>query len=267
METVNYLQDELTAIHKWEKDQGDLWFWEKLSRLPFKLLDKWTPAFIQTKIGQLLDEMGNYIQNGGKLLSNASSIKKYYQHLSVHSLEEVQNLPLAEMKKAAAKLAKNRKKWAALQGASTGVGGFLTLSLDIPVLLSMQIKLLQDIALCYGYEPNEKKERIFIVKCLQFVSADVVGKKTILNQLSNYDCNSEQIKREVISEMQGWREVVYAYRDSFGWKKLFQMVPVVGIVFGAFSNRSSIESIAEAADMFYRKRRIVERLKMEQVTD
>ncbi|MFT8323396.1 MAG: EcsC family protein [Bacillus sp. (in: firmicutes)] len=262
MESTSYLQSELTTIHKWEKDQSGLWFWEKLSRLPFKLLDKWTPAFIQNKIGQLLDEMGNYIQSGGKLLSNISSVKKYYQHLSIESLEEVKGIPLVEMHKAVKKLTKNRKKLATIQGASTGVGGFLTLGLDIPLLLSMQIKLLQDIAICHGYNPNDKKERIFIVKCLQFVSADIVGKKTILAQLGHYDQNKEQVQREVISEMQGWREVVYAYRDSFGWKKLFQMVPVFGIIFGAFSNRSSIEAIAETAEMFYRKRRIMERLEM-----
>ncbi|MGP7815929.1 EcsC family protein [Niallia sp. 01092] len=265
METVDNLKNELASINKWEKEQGDLWFWEKLSRLPFKILDKWTPAFIQNKIGQLLDEMGNYIQSGGTILSNVSSVKKYYQHLSVASLDEVRDLPIDEMKKAGEKIAKSRKNWATFQGASTGIGGFLTLSLDIPVLLAMQIKLLQDIAICHGYNPNEKKERIFIVKCLQFVSADIVGKKTILEQLSAYDQNSDQVQREVISEIQGWREVVYAYRDSFGWKKLFQMVPVIGIVFGAFSNRSSMETIAEAAIMFYRKRRIVERLTVKEI--
>ncbi|PKG23405.1 EcsC family protein [Niallia nealsonii] len=259
MEDQQYLLKELTAIQKWEKEQRGLWFWEKLGRLPFKLLDRWTPAFMQKKIGQLLDEMGHYIQSGGKFLSNISSVKKIYQKHSIQTLEEVQKLPIEEMKIAVGKITQNRKKWATLQGASTGVGGIFTLSIDIPVLLSMQLKILQDIAICYGFNPNDKKERIFIIKCLQFVSADIVGKEAILKQLAEFEENNEHVQREVISEMQGWKEVVFAYRDTFGWKKLFQMVPVFGIIFGAFSNRSSIEAIAEAGDMLYRKRRIKEK--------
>lgn len=164
------------------------------------------------------------------------------------------------MKAAVGKLTKSRKTIATLQGASTGIGGLFTLGIDIPLLLSMQIKILQDIAICYGYNPNEKKERIFIIKCLQYVSADVMGKNTILDQLSHFDDNSEKVQREVVLEMQGWKEVVFAYRDAFGWKKLFQMVPVFGIVFGAFSNRSMIHDIAETGEMFYRKRKVIERL-------
>jgi len=259
MEDQQYLQKELAIIQKWEKEQRNLWFWERLGRLPFKLLDKWTPAFIQKKAGQLLDEMGQYMQSGGKFLSNIASVKKIYQKHAIQTLEEVKELPIEEMKTAVEKIADSRKKWATLQGASTGVGGIFTLSIDIPVLLSMQLKILQDIAICYGFNPNDKQERIFIIKCLQFVSADIVGKEAILKQLAEFDENKE-VQREIISEMQGWREVLFAYRDSFGWKKLFQMVPVFGIIFGAFSNRSSIEAIAEAGDMLYRKRRINEKL-------
>lgn len=92
-ENEAFLLKELDEVKKWEKDQSGLWFWEKLSRLPFKLIDKLTPAFIQNKIGQLLDEMGNYIQSGGKLLSDISSSKKYYKHLNVENFEEVKDLP------------------------------------------------------------------------------------------------------------------------------------------------------------------------------
>ena len=94
------------------------------------------------------------------------------------------------------KLTGNRKRLATIQGASTGVGGIFTLTIDIPLLLGIQLKTLQDIAICYGYDPNDKKERLFIVKCLQFVSADIVGKQAILNQLSRFDDHDETTKRK-----------------------------------------------------------------------
>ena len=164
------------------------------------------------------------------------------------------------MDQAVEKLTGNRKKLATIQGASTGIGGIFTLTIDIPLLLGLQLKTLQDIAICYGYDPKDKKERLFIVKCLQFVSADIVGKQSILKQLSRFDEKDDSAKREVLSEIQGWREVVFSYRDQMGWKKLFQMIPIAGLVFGAFINRSAVNDIAEAGKMLYRKRRIIERL-------
>lgn len=260
LDSQDWLQSELIKVEAWEKDQGDLWFWEKLGRLPFKLMDKWTPKFIQTKMGSLIDELGQYVQTGGSYLSSTSKIKTYYPNMGIENMEDVNGLPISTMDKAVEGIAKNRKNLATIQGAGTGIGGIFTLSIDIPFLLGLQLKTLQDIAICYGYDPNDKKERLFIIKSLQFISSDIVGKKAILSQLSKFDKQDEETKREVLSEIQGWREVVLSYRDQFGWKKLFQMVPIAGLVFGAFINRSAINDIAEAGMMLYRKRRIVERL-------
>ncbi|MBP2239461.1 hypothetical protein J2Z40_000014 [Cytobacillus eiseniae] len=259
-DTKEQLIEELKKSEDWERDQGDLWFWEKIGRLPFKLLDKFTPAFLQNKIGDILDELGQYIQSGGRYLSSVSSIKSYYPNKNVDNLEDVSNIPIAEMDYAVTKLKSNRKRLATIQGAGTGIGGIFTLTIDIPVLLGMQLKTLQDIAICYGYNPNDKKERIYIVKILQFVSSDIVGKRAILKQLSLIDSPEDETKREAISELQGWREVVFTYRDQVGWKKLFQMIPIAGLLFGAFINRSAVNDIAEAGMMLYRKRRIKERL-------
>lgn len=260
MENQEQLRVELKKCEDWEKDQSDLWFWEKLGRLPFKLLDKWTPAFLQDKVGKIVDEMGSYLQTGGSYLSSISSIKSYYPDKNIETLADASKLTIVEMDEAAGKLTSNRKRFATLQGASVGVGGIFTLSIDVPLLLGTQLKTLQDIAICYGYDPNDQKERLFIVKCLQFTSSDIVGKKAILQQLSHFDKEDEQLEREIISELQGWREVVFSYRDQIGWKKLFQMIPIAGLLFGAWINRSAVNDIAETAMMLYRKRRILERM-------
>ena len=53
-DTEEQLSKALQEISAWEQDQKDIWFWEKLGRLPFMLLDKLTPRFIQQKLGKLL---------------------------------------------------------------------------------------------------------------------------------------------------------------------------------------------------------------------
>lgn len=262
LEQKDELEKELAIIEKWEKDQGNLWIWERLGRLPFKLLDKITPQFVHNKVGVLLDEIGNYIQNGGKYLVSEKQLFELIRKETNHSLEsiaEIKEIPLSTMNTLSHKLTENRKRVATVQGATTGVGGIFTLAIDVPALLAISLKTLQEIAIIHGFDPNEKSERLFIIKCLQFSSADIVGKNAILKELSGYYQNGSQ-SGEMMSQLQGWREVVYTYRDQFGWKKLFQMVPIAGMIFGAFTNRSMINDLAEVGVMFYRKRRIMERL-------
>ncbi|WP_374702716.1 EcsC family protein [Bacillus sp. V5-8f] len=264
LESKETLRMYLEQVEKWEKDQKGLWFWEKIGRLPFKLLDKITPAFIQKKIGALLDELGSFVQSGGSYLSKEKNILNKLQvqapELIVSKIEDVENVPLAIMDAVCEEIQKTNSQIATLQGATTGVGGIFTLAVDIPALLGLSLKTLQDIAVVYGYDPSNKEERIFIIKCLQFATSDIVGKEAILNELSSFYTRQGDNSKEVMSQLQGWREVIYTYRDQFGWKKLLQLVPVAGMIFGAFTNRSMIQDIAEAGHMLYRKRRILQRM-------
>lgn len=267
METKEQLLSHLKEIEKWEDDQKGLFFWEKIGRIPFKLLDKLTPSFIQKKIGVLLDELGSFIQSGGKYLTQKNGILKKVQLLipdeTVNTIDDMKKVPLKVMNLVSGDLRTNRGNVATVQGATTGFGGIFTLAVDIPVLLGLSLKTLQEISVAYGYDPEDKEERIFIVKCLQFASADIVGKQAILNELSGY-YNRSMEPAEMMSKLQGWREVVYTYRDQFGLKKLLQMVPVAGMLFGAYTNRSMVKDIAETGIMLYQKRRILERLEFDQ---
>lgn len=277
-EETAYLADELKRIEAWEKDQKQAWFWEKLSRLPFMLLDRLTPKLIRDKLGDALGEVGRFLQTGGQFLVQQKSVLKLLQAAELNrqggrrheideaggeggvlTLEKAAHLPLETMDRTAEELIGRRVKFAAAQGATTGVGGVFTLAADIPMVLGLSLKVLQEIALCYGYDPRSEQERVFIVKCLQFASADIVGKKAVLEELSLFEENHKSL--QVFSQIQGWREVVQTYRDSFGWKKLFQLVPVAGILFGSISNKGTMEDVAQAGKMLYRKRRILERLK------
>ncbi|MFC7686875.1 EcsC family protein [Ureibacillus sp. GCM10028918] len=262
MESKEQLNIYLEEIQKWEDDQKGLFFWEKLGRLPFKVIDKLTPKFIQAKIGILVNELGSYIQTGGKYLISEKQMMKKIQKSTSHPIETFEDIgimPIEDMISMSQTLQSERSKLATVQGASTGIGGIFTLVIDIPVILGMALKTLQEIAIIHGYNPNEKQERVFIVKCLQFASADIVGKEAILSELASINQKKESAE-SMISQLKGWQEVFFTYRDNFGWKKLFQMVPIAGMVFGAIINKGMMDDVSEAGIMLYRKRRIYEKL-------
>jgi len=280
MDSRETLDQELEQILKWEKEQKDLFIWDKIGRLPFAMLDKVMPKVIKQKIGDALNEVGQYVQNGGKFLVQKKKVAKLLQEEAKKSgysmtdytyrLEEdaeaegtakihsVEHLPLEVLDRVADNITESRTKFAAAQGAATGIGGIVTIAADIPMVMGLSLKVLQEMALCYGYDPDDPQERIFIVKCLQFSSADIVGKKAIIDELAEYDNPDKQV--QVVSQMQGWREVFNSYSESFGWKKLFQLIPIAGMVFGSVSNKNTIRDVAEAGKMLYKKRLILQRL-------
>ncbi|MFY0546141.1 EcsC family protein [Brevibacillus sp. H7] len=266
METRETLEQAYSEIEKWEREQKDLWFWEKLGRLPFVLLDRYTPAAVQEKLGAAVDEIASYLEHGGTYLVQEKAVYERFQpYLPTGtareplSSTEVSRLPLATMDAVARDLRHSRAAFATVQGATTGIGGLFTLAVDIPLLVGTSLKVLQEMALCYGYRPEEKRERMFVIKCLQFSSSDIVGKKAILEELAAFD--AQTVRSQTLAQLQGWREVIMTYTENFGWKKLFQMVPIAGILFGAYLNRSAVQDVAEAGMMLYRKRRILQRLR------
>ncbi|WNC12895.1 EcsC family protein [Brevibacillus brevis] len=263
METRESLYQALREVEAWEAQQKDLWFWEKLGRLPFVLLDRITPKVVREKLGAAVDEMAAFLETGGKYLAKDEAVyAKFRSRMGLAQgpdADEMARTPLALMDAVASDLKESRATFATVQGATTGIGGIFTLALDIPLLVGTSLKVLQEMALCYGYRPEEKRERLFVIKCLQFASSDIVGKKAILEELAQFD--NPAAEKDVMAQLQGWREVVLTYTENFGWKKLFQMVPIAGILFGAYINRSSVQDVAEAGMMLYRKRRILERLR------
>ncbi|OMF90804.1 hypothetical protein BK146_21500 [Paenibacillus sp. FSL R7-0333] len=263
-ETPEMLYAALKEITKWEKEQNRLMIWDRITRLPFKLLDAITPKVIHEKVGRLLDELGGYIQNGGNYLVAGRKVGKLMEETSrAAGAPSTGPYPLAVMDAVALKLAERSRNTATAQGATTGFGGIFTLAADIPAVLGLSLKAIQEIGLCYGYDPTDKAERIFTVKVMQFASSDVVGKRTLLKELNlqaGGDGNILAATQETVSRIQGWKEVVTVYRDNWGWKKLLQTVPVAGMFFGAYLNRKTLEEVTEAARMLYRKRRIISRL-------
>ncbi|MDM5246059.1 MULTISPECIES: EcsC family protein [unclassified Lysinibacillus] len=101
MENVEQLEKHLQEIQAWEKDQKDLWFFDKLGRIPFKILDKMTPTFLQNKIALLVDELGSYIQTGGKYLINEQAMMQKIRNNSsfqnIFAISDISQLPLENM--------------------------------------------------------------------------------------------------------------------------------------------------------------------------
>ena len=59
------------------------------------------------------------------------------------------------------------KKASAIQGAAAGLGGVLTATVDLTAVLVQDFHMIQEIAFCYGYDPNGIVEKEIILRIIE----------------------------------------------------------------------------------------------------
>lgn len=142
---------------------------------------------------------------------------------------------------------------AAAEGGLTGAGGFLWSLADLPLLLGIKIKLLQDIAAIYGYNGKKMKEKIFLLLVLQMAfSSDKVRRQT-LNQIIEFDQKYPDAEEGNLAQVD-WHTLQQQYRDYIDLAKLLQMMPIIGAVVGTVANYRLVKLLGKTAIQCYRIR-------------
>lgn len=174
--------------------------------------------------------------------------------------------------------AKNVWNWhcayATIEGAGSGVMGLPGLAADIPLLMSISLREIQSISLCYGYDPNSDLEKEYILQILNTASATDLGTKQAA-MITLKQC--EQILLKVtwkkMAESAATKEIsktafLYALREfakqlgiRLTKRKLLQMIPVIGALIGGAFNYIYVKDIGETAYMCYRRRFLEEKTK------
>ena len=144
------------------------------------------------------------------------------------------------------------KKTAAAEGGITGFTGIVGSLADFPILLSMKIKLLFEIATQYGYSVNDYKERLYILYIFQLAFCSPQVRKEIFLKMLNWNEYSKQLPDDI--HRFDWRTFQREYRDYIDLAKLGQMIPVVGAPIGAIANYRLIEKLGKTAMNAYRMR-------------
>ncbi|MBL4937367.1 EcsC family protein [Clostridium sp. YIM B02515] len=145
------------------------------------------------------------------------------------------------------------KKTAALEGAGTGAGGFLLGLADFPLLLSIKMKFLFDIASLYGYDVRDYRERLYILYIFQLAFSSKQRQVEIYNQMLNWDNYVHSLPMDV--DDFDWRTFQQEYRDYIDLAKMLQLVPGIGAAVGAYANYKLLDKLGETAVNAYRMRR------------
>jgi hypothetical protein len=148
----------------------------------------------------------------------------------------------------------NYKTTAAVEGGVTGAGGILLGLVDFPVLIGIKIKLLFDIAVLYGFDINDYKERVYLLHIFELAFSSDSHRRDVYLEMIDWENKSKDLPDDI--NQFDWRNFQQEYRDYLDIAKMAQLIPVIGAPIGFVVNSRLIKKLGITAMNAYRMRLI-----------
>jgi hypothetical protein len=146
------------------------------------------------------------------------------------------------------------KTTAAVEGGVTGAGGILLGLVDFPVLISIKIKLLFDIAALYGFDITDYKERVYLLHIFELAFSSDSHRRDVYLKMIDWENKSKDLPEDI--NQFDWRNFQQEYRDYLDIAKMAQLIPVIGAPIGFVVNSRLIKKLGITAMNAYRMRLI-----------
>jgi len=231
-----------------DKILHELTIWQRKMTKKSSFTNRLTKG-LQHKVNNIIPEkVHNVITTTIKNMVQAVLLgSEYISKQPIH-----QGMPLEEREKLVLEKANFYKKVAATSGAGTGAGGILLGLADFPILLSLKIKFLFDVARLYGFDIREFRERLYILYLFELAFSSQEKRSEVYKYILNWDKKIAQSPIEM--ETFDWRSFQQEYRDYIDLVKMMQLMPGIGAVVGAYANYQLMDKLAETAMNGYRLR-------------
>lgn len=208
-----------------------------------------------------------------ELLTDSNDIKR---DGGVDNVEElrIKDLQLSD------KLANEVHNWAngiaAVEGAGTGTLGLPGLIADIPSLITMSLRVIHKIGLCYGYDCITQTDKQFVYSILSAAGSNSVKEKAA--SISTLQAINKTIAGVTWKKMAekatenkfGIESLILAIKQlakqlgiNITRRKALQAIPIIGAGVGAALNIAFINDVAWAARRAYQERWLMENGKIE----
>ncbi|GAB4034085.1 EcsC family protein [Spirosoma jeollabukense] len=167
-----------------------------------------------------------------------------------------EGLTLTQRDAAVAKRIEFYKKTSAAEGGVTGAGGFLMSLADFPILLSLKMKMLFEIASLYGYPVSDYRERVYILYVFQLAFSSQESRQVVYQYIANWPEHSRQLPEDI--HQFDWLTFQQEYRDYIDLAKMAQLIPGIGAAVGIVVNYRLVNQLGRTAMNAYRMRLLAE---------
>lgn len=199
------------------------WLGRRLPELPEAAL---RPVFdAVTAFLTLLSDGAHWTYSDAAVLTRANNLG-----MVASSVEELAQQPLERLDELARGMFTQNQVLAALEGAGTGAGGLALLAADVPVMLTLAFRSIQQIGAAYGFDMRDPESTPLVIRILG--AAAGAG-----------DVATVELAKSVPREL----------AKSIARKKLAQWLPIAGAAVGAGFNYWFIGATSRAAYMTFRE--------------
>ncbi len=165
------------------------------------------------------------------------------------------------------------------EGGATGMWGAAGMAADIPAILTLALRTIHKIGLCYGYKADTVEDKEFVLSVMSLAGSNSMKEKNqVLLQLKMLEATLRKnalwvIERKAAKQMAdktvGNELIIKMIRDvckqlgiNFSKRKAMQVIPIVGAGVGAAMNGSFIRDIGYAARRQFQERWLVDNEKL-----
>lgn len=168
------------------------------------------------------------------------------------SRDPVTGLPIDAIEKRVGECITFYARTAAAEGAVTGAGGILLGLADLPLWLTVKMKMLFEIAALYGYDATDYRERIFLLHIFELTFSGYDRQRQLIRIIRDWE-ETRLLLPDSINAY-NWRSFQQEYRDYIDVAKLLQLVPGIGAVVGTVVNYRLTRKLGDMAKYAYRLR-------------
>ncbi|QOY33890.1 EcsC family protein [Anaerobacillus isosaccharinicus] len=153
------------------------------------------------------------------------------------------------------------------QGGFSGIGGFFTVALDLPLMLTINLRSIQLTAMTYGYDLNKPYELMLALKVFHVATLPKTmqkeGWRHLLLELDQFEdewllFDEKNVYKSTVWLQQPIKQIGKGLLLFLIRKKMIQGVPLLGITVGAAANYFLAKQVSELAHHFYQKRFLLE---------
>jgi len=233
--------------------------------MPFEyVFENVVPEVISNKMQSAFKDALGMINDAAQYAYSSDSIFEEFKihNMEVHSLEDVKTAPFEICDKIAQSYIQSNKLIAAIEGGGAGLGGLALMAADIPILMTINFRMISQIAGCFGYDAKLEIEKAFILNIFTLAAVDQEAKFTVWAQLNKI--SAAIIRKKTWDKLEEFvivkliQEVAERLGINLTKRKLGQLIPIIGAGVGAGMNYSFTLDNGIAALMSYRQRRLTE---------
>lgn len=221
--------------------------WKRIMRKRPSIIEKATKG-VQNKFNSILpDKYHEIVTSAIRNLTKAVLFGSQYA-----AKPPIIDMSLAEREALVKEKTKFYKTTAVIEGAATGAGGFILGLTDFPLLLSIKMTFLYDIASVYGFDVNDYRERLYILHVFQLAFSSKGNVNKVFEKMEKWNEYSSTLPNDLNSF--DWKSFQQEYRDYIDLAKLLQMVPGIGAFVGSYVNNNLMKKLSKTAIQAYRMR-------------